>query len=594
MADRPKKLFYRFALEWMAKQWPLFLTGALFALITSLAVASYGMLVKAGLDWLGATQHGQDLIQIPLMDLALKTNTLMWGLPVGIVGAAIIRSVSLYIQTMLNNSAVQRGLVGVQDALFGRLIDGDYARLTSAASGEYVSQFINDMNLVREASLRLATNLVKGVLTVLACIATMFWYDWALALVVLIVYPIAFAPVVRIGEKLRKVSRTAQQQTGEMTALLNEGFQGGRTTKAFNLEDYQKTRAHAGFVERAHLYLKVLRNKALVDPLLEIVGGLALAGVFAFTGWRILNGEATVGDLGGFIAAIGAASPEVRALGTLNSIANEGLAALDRIYHVLDTDDAVQDKPDAKQLARVRGEVAFQDVHFAYQDNTPVLNGLTFEAKPGETIALVGASGAGKSTVFNLLMRLYEVSDGAVTVEGEDVRNVERRSLRNNLSLVSQDAFLFDDTLRANIELGRPGASDKDIKTAAAAAACDFIADLPEGLDTRAGEGGRNLSGGQRQRIAIARAILKDAPILLLDEATSALDAASESRVQTALERLSEGRTTLIIAHRLSTVRAADRIFVMDKGRVVEAGTHDALIKKDSLYAELVKLQLAT
>ncbi len=593
MAKPDKKLLRRFASDWMAEHWRLFALGAIFSAITALAVASYGLMVKTGLDWLSATEHGQSGVKIPFLDVSIPSNKMIWILPCAVIGFATIRSISLYIQTILNNSAVQKGLVSVQDALFSRLIEGDYKRLTAAASGEFVSQFINDMNLVREASLRVATNLIKGVLTVIACVATMFWYDWALALMVLVVYPIAFAPVVQIGNRLRKISKAAQHQTGEMTALLNEGFQGGRTSKAFNLEDYQKARANAGFLERARLYLKVLRSKALVDPLLEIVGGAALAGVFAFTGWRIMNGEATVGDFGGFIAAIGAASPEVRALGTLNSVANEGLAALDRIYAVLDAPDEVADKPDAKKLETVSGKLAFENVSFYYGEQQ-VLNDLTFVAETGQTIALVGPSGAGKSTVFNMALRLFDVEAGQVLLDNVDIRHLERKNLRSHMSLVSQDAFLFDDTLRKNIALGRMDASEEEIIAAMEAAACDFVHELPDGLDTQAGEGGRNLSGGQRQRIAIARAILRDAPILLLDEATSALDAASEAKVQTALEALSKGRTTLIIAHRLSTVRSADKIFVLDKGHVVEEGDHDTLMQKNAAYADLVKLQLSS
>ena len=582
-------------MQWMAKHWKLFGFAALFSVITALAASSYALLVKIGVDWLTDSQEGNQTTTVRFTDtlsFQWSSDMLVWLVPVLIVIAAIVRSSALYLQTILNNSAVQRGLVDVQDALFGRLIGGDYARLTSAASGEFVSQFINDMNVIREASLRVATNLVKGVVTVLGCLLVMFFADWALALLVLIVYPIAFAPVIRIGEKLRKTAKVAQAQTGEMTALLNEGFQGGRTTKSFNLEDYQKDRAHLGFLERTRLYLKVLRSKAMVDPLLEIVGGVAMAGVFAFTGWRIMSGAATVGDFVGFVAAIGVASPEVRALGTLNAVVNEGVAAAERIYAVLDAKDAVCDAEGASVLSDIKGEVSFKNVSFGYGDEA-VLDGLSFVANAGDTIALVGASGAGKSTVFNMLMRLYDVRGGQVSVDGLDIRQVTQASLRNGLSLVSQDAFLFDDTLRANIALGRPGASEADIEAAADAAACDFIRDMPDGLDTRAGEGGRNLSGGQKQRIAIARAILKDAPILLLDEATSALDAASEAKVQEALERLSRGRTTLIIAHRLSTVRAADKIYVMDKGSVVESGQHDELVAKGGEYAKLAKLQLA-
>jgi subfamily B ATP-binding cassette protein MsbA len=286
------------------------------------------------------------------------------------------------------------------------------------------------------------------------------------------------------------------------------------------------------------------------------------------------------------------ASPEVRALGTLNSVVNEGLAASDRVYAVLDAPTTIVDRPDARSIGKAQGQVEFRDVSFSYPGGGPTLNGLTFNVEPGETVALVGPSGAGKSTVFNLLLRLYEAGRGSIRVDGMDVRDVSMTSLRKNLALVSQDAFLFDASVRENIALGRPGATDDQVREAAKAAACDFIENLPGGWRAPAGEGGRNLSGGQRQRIALARALLSEAPILLLDEATSALDSESEARVQAALAGLAGKRTVIVIAHRLATVRRASRIFVMDQGRVVEAGTHDELVGRAGAYARLAAHQL--
>ena len=583
----------RFLKERMFEQWRIFAIAGLFALLTAMAAGSYAFLVKTGMDWLGAADTTSNRVQLPLGLGTVLSSHVMWLLPCLVISASVVRSLSLYFQTILNNKAVQNGLVAIQDALFGKLIDGDYARLTSAASGEFVSQFVNDMNLVREASLRIASNLVKGVLTIIACLIAMFVMDWALATLVLLVYPIAFAPVVRIGERLRKTSRRAQEQAGEMTALLTEGLSSGRDTKAFNLEDYQRSRAHDGFVERAQLYLKVLRGKALVDPLLEIVGGCALAGVLAFTGWRVMNGDASVGDLGGFITAIAAASPEVRALGTLNGLANEAGAALDRIYKVIDAPSEVIDAPDAAVMTKAWGAIRFEKVSFGYNDQTSVLRDIDFEVAPGETIALVGPSGSGKSTIFNLLLRLFEPTHGRILIDDVDIRSVNQSSLRSNIAVVSQDVFLFDDTIEANVALGRLGASKDEIEKALEASACDFVYELPDGLNSFVGEGGRNLSGGQRQRIAIARAMLKDAPILLLDEATSALDASSEVKVQAALDRLRDGRTTLIVAHRLATVRGADRICVVQNGKISEQGKHEQLLKAQGHYADLVKSQLS-
>ena len=476
--------------------------------------------------------------------------------------------------------------------MFARLIEGDFARLQSKASGEFVSQFANDMILIRDASLRVATSLAKSSLTIAAAVVYMLMTDWLLTVLLLIVYPIAFIPVVRLGARVRNSSRLAQEQAGALTAVLNEAFQGARTVKAFGLEGYQKGRAHRGFFERARLYMKVLRAKALVDPLLEIVGGLALAGLFAFAGWRALTGDISVGEVLGVVVAIGVASPEIRALGTLNGALNEAMAAATRIYGVIDEPQYVGDKPGAVALGRVRGEVTFDQVVFGYGPSDEVLKGLSLEALPGQTVAIVGPSGAGKSTVFTLLLRLYEAKGGAVLIDGQDVRKVTLASLRANIAFVSQDAFLFDTTIRENIALGRPGATEDQIQAAAKAAACDFIEKLPGGWNAPAGEGGRNLSGGQRQRIALARALVSEAPVLLLDEATSALDSESESRIQQALAALAGQRTIIVVAHRLATVRRADRIFVMEGGVTAEAGTHDELLAKRAVYARMIQHQL--
>ena len=574
-ASRQKRLSSRFVRDWLKPQFGWFALGTLFASLMAACAFGYSYIISLATDWL---KDGDQRV--------------MWLAPMVIIALVLVRAPAMYGQTQANNHGVQKAVVKLQEALFARLIGGDFARLQAKASGEYVSQFANDMVLIREASLRVATNLAKSTLTILAAVIFMLITDWLLTVVLLVVYPIAFMPVIQLGNRVRKSSRRSQEQAGELTAVLNEAFQGARTVKAFGLEAYQNARASAGFVERARLYMKVLRAKAMVDPFLEIVGGVALAGLFAFAGWRALSGDITVGELVGIIAAIGIASPEIRALGTLNAVVNEGLAAATRIYAVLDEPQGVADKPGAKAIGRATGRVQFENVRFSYPGADLALNGLSLKALPGQTVAVVGPSGAGKSTLFSVLMRLYEATDGAVRIDDHDLRDVTMASLRANLALVSQDAFLFDTTIRENIALGRPGATEEQIRAAAEAAACDFIPALPGGWNAPAGEGGRNFSGGQRQRIALARALVSDAPVLLLDEATSALDSESEARIQQALAGLAGKRTVIVIAHRLATVRRADRIFVMESGAVTEAGSHDQLMALGGAYARMVQHQL--
>lgn len=563
--------------------WRWFAGGTAFAVVTSLAASSYGYFLKLIIEGLEAARAGE----------AALVPTYLWWL-IGLVGgAAILRSIALYAMTILNNTGVQNAIVDVQDAQFVSLTTGDFSRVSDTASGSYVSRFINDVNALRDSGLRLSNNLTKGVVTVVACLIIMLVMDWKLTLVLLALYPVAFGPVVALGQRVRKRSKAAQKQIGEVTSLLSEGFQSSRIVKAYGLEEYQAKRANIGFVERSRLFLKVLKDRAAVDPILEITGGLVLVCILAITAWRIVSGDTSLGNFVGVITTIAVASPELRALGTLNAVAQEGAAAADRVYDILDTAPRVADVPGADVLQTEQAAITFDDVTFSYPDGSPALKGLSFEAAPGETVALVGPSGAGKSTVFNLLMRLYDTQGGAVFINAADVRDVTAASLRLSMALVAQDAALFDDTIGANIALGKFGAAAEDIQAAAEAAnAHDFIMELPGEYAAPCGEMGRNLSGGQRQRVALARAILRRAPILLLDEATSALDAESEAKVQTALADFSKGRTTLVIAHRLSTVRAADKIVVIEDGRAVEEGSHDELMDKGGVYAKLAELQL--
>ena len=543
-------------------------------LIMSAATALYPALI----DWaftLFVRKDPRILYQVPLLALVLAT----------------IRGLSMYFQAVLTQDMVLLVIRRLQVAMFAHLSDAALARVEREPPATLAARFTTDATVIREAMTR-AVNAVADAATVVGLVVTMIAIDWKLSLIAAFLYPLAGIPVQRIGKRMRRASGGMQETMGGAAAVLNESFAQARTVRSYGLGAHEKARANETFERLYKALIRMTRVRSRLDPMLEVLGGVAVALVIGFEGWRNATGGSGVGNFMGFISALLLASRPLRALGTMNSAIQEGLAGLIRVFTVIDEPAAIADMPDAVPLPEGPGEVAFSGVTFAYPDGRPGLTGLTFTARPGQMLALVGSSGAGKSTALALIPRLYTQSGGEIRIDGAEIRQVTLASLRGSIAYVGQDALLFDDSIAANIAMGRPGATQEDVaEAAAAAAAAKFIAEMPEGFATRVGVNGQRLSGGQRQRVALARAILRNPRILLLDEATSALDTESEAAVQTALAKLRQGRTTIVVAHRLSTVRDADLIVVMQDGQAIESGTHAELLASDGAFARLVRAQ---
>jgi len=575
------RIIHRLVRDYMSHQWAWIAFAVVCMLVTAATTGGVALLIDPTVKYIFLQKNREMLMLIPL----------------AAVGIVMLRALSAYGADSTINTVGERIVAAVQRDMFRSQVQLDLAAGEEAHSGEIVSKFLYDATLLRASITRGVAGLGKEAITLIALAAVMIYENWKLAVFSVLVLP-AIAVVTRtISKTLRKASRRGMQETGALSRALSEALSGRRIIKAYNLEEHATALTETQIGQRLKFLLRAVRARSAAVPATDFIGGLAAAATIFYAGYQGLHGQLQINQFAAFIAAMLYAQQPVRTLAQLWTISTEGLAAANRIFALIDSRPRIADAPHARplQLARATagGAVRLEDVRFSYAPGVPVLDGITIEIPAGKKIALVGPSGGGKTTVFNLLLRFYEPDSGAIAIDGQDIRNVTLKSLRENIALVTQEPVLFDETIAQNISLGRQDATRHEIIAAAKAAAADgFISALETGYDARVGEGGLKLSGGQRQRIAIARAMLRNAPILLLDEATSSLDTESERQVQDALATLMKGRTTIVIAHRLSTVLDADKIYVLDRGRVAESGVHAELIARNGLYARLYQHNL--
>lgn len=554
-----------------------------------------GLLLLSWVATAGYAAAGAGLVHMvePIFDDVLIRSLNVGRVALTILGLYLVKGACSYLSTTLVAMAGQRAVTDLRNALYEHILNQSFTFLSRNSTGSLMSHITTDVEKIQNAVAEMAGDLLKEGLTVVGLLAILFLKDGWLALFSLVAMPMAFYPLVRLGRHLRASNETSLRRWRDISEILQETISGFRVVKAFGMEGFETSRFRRAASRLFHVNMRITRTTAVLPPLMEAVGGLALVGALYYGSLKIGKGELTTGAFTSFMAALFAMYTPIKRLSRVNATLQGALAGADRIFEVLDTHLEVRERAGSRELPRARGEIAYRDVVFRFPDSEgAILRRVSFQARAGEVLAIVGTSGAGKTTLMNLLPRFYDVEEGRITIDGVDIREVSLKSLRDQIGLVTQETVLFNDTVRANIAYGLDDVDETRIESAARAAfAHDFILDLPRRYDTVIGERGSRLSGGQRQRIAIARALLKDPPILILDEATSALDSQSERLVQQALSNLMQGRTTLVIAHRLATVRTADRIVVLDAGEVKETGTHDELLRRKGIYSRLHELQ---
>jgi subfamily B ATP-binding cassette protein MsbA len=560
--------------DWISRHRRLVVVVLVLMAIEAGAAASYAKMMQ----WvIGAFETGD-------------WSVIWWG-PLLVVALTALKGGSEYLKVTRMNRVVTRTEADLQKHMFARLVGTDLAKLQTEAPAGLAARFSSDITLITSAAKSLMTGF-SGILVIVATFGVMLTIDWPLTILLVGVFALAYAPITAIGRRLKRLSRKTQAQIAGMTTEVTEGLSGIRMARTYQLEAPLSQQAGVVFDTLRDLKHKQNRWNARVSPIVEAAGGVALAILLVVVALRMQAGTMTLAEFTALLAGLGVASQPARKLGGLYATAQQGEAALDRVFMLFDVENTITDGP--RTIGRAFGRIRFDGVGFSYPNGHVALEDFTLDIPAGSRTALVGRSGAGKSTVFNLLPRLYDPVSGRILIDEQDIRTLSLRSLREQIAVVSQDSVLLSGTVADNIGFGRRGASRAEIEEAAHAAnASTFIEALPLGYDTPVLPSASQFSGGERQRLSIARALLRDAPILLLDEPTSALDAESEALIRAALARLATGRTTLVIAHRLATILDADRIVVMDRGRIVEAGSHAELLALGGLYADLYALQFA-
>ncbi|MHB8830295.1 MAG: lipid A export permease/ATP-binding protein MsbA [Syntrophales bacterium] len=541
----------------------------------------------------GATTSALAFLVKPALDeIFLKKNAdmLKW-IPVGVILIYIVKGGCSYLQTIIMNFIGQRVVTDLRADLYRKIQLQSLAFFTRNPTGTLMSRITNDVGYVQGAVSEAVTSLFKDSFTLVSLIFVIFYRDWQLAIIATCIFPLAVYPIAKFGQKMRHVATKMQITLGSLTTLLQEAISGARIVKAFGMEEYENKRFSVENERLFRMNLKAVSVNAISSPFMEFLGGIGIAAIVFYGGYQVIHGNSTPGTFFSFLTALIMLYEPVKHLTSVNNTIQQGIAGAERVFGIIDLEEEIKNRPAARQLPRISRNIEIRDVGFRYED-AYVLKNININIRAGEVVAFVGMSGGGKTTLVNLIPRFYDVTSGAITIDGIDIRDVTIESLRGQIAIVTQQTILFNDTVRNNIAYGDIVKTEDEIVAAAKAAnAHDFIMRLPEGYETLIGEQGTKLSGGERQRISIARALLKDAPILILDEATSSLDSEAEIEVQSALDNLMQGRTTLVIAHRLSTIRNADRIFVLVNGMIKEEGTHDRLLACEGEYCRLYNMQ---